>query len=48
MPDWKKGLIAAMCLLGVTALVLALVITYRAKRGSESYSPPSVSVAPYA
>ncbi|XP_026765492.3 platelet endothelial cell adhesion molecule isoform X3 [Pangasianodon hypophthalmus] len=42
MARWKKGLIVGTCLLCVTGLVLAvLVMYYRAKRGSESYSPPS-------
>lgn len=46
MARWKKGLIIGVCLLCVAGFVIAFLIRYRAKRGSESYSPPSVSVAP--
>lgn len=48
MARWKKGIICGACLLCVSAIVVFLLMRYRAKRGRETYSPPSVALAPHA
>ena len=43
MALWKKGVMAASCLLVLCVAVLLCVLRLKSRRGRQTYSPPSTS-----